>query len=181
MDKQGKETSFKVLIVLMLIAMGIATLWDKSPILKNSVGYVLNPTLGWLLNLNMTWGMIIIIFVLTLITTLVQKYATDQEELRKLKKEQKDIGKEMKENMHDVEKRKTLQSKQFESMPKMMKLSMRPMMFTIIPLILFFRWFMDYFGTVGDPRFFGILSWFWFYLIGSIIISSILRKVLKVV
>ncbi len=181
MNKSGKETSFKVLIVLMLIAMGIATLWDNFPILKDSVGYVLNPTLGWLLNLNMTWGMIIIIFFLTLITTLIQKYATDQDELRRLKKEQKDIGKEMKENMHDEAKRKILQTKQFESMPKMMKLSMRPMMFTIIPLILFFRWFMDYFTVIGDPRFFGFLSWFWFYLIGSIIISSILRKVMKVV
>jgi uncharacterized membrane protein (DUF106 family) len=59
---------------------------------------------------------------------------------------------------------------------------MRPLLYTAIPFVLFFRWFADYFSNpfFAAFRFFGFLSWFWFYLIGSIIFSSIFRKVLKV-
>ena len=63
---------------------------------------------------------------------------------------------------------------------------MPAMIFTGIPFILFFRWFMDFFTAIeeatGAPvRFFGFLSWFWFYLIFTIIISSVLRKWFDVV
>ncbi len=47
-----------------------------------------------------------------------------------------------------------LQKKQFAFLPKMMKMSMRPMVYTAIPLILFFRWFMDYFTAFESFRFF---------------------------
>ena len=87
----------------------------------------------------------------------------------------------MKKYKDHPEKLMELQKKQFEFIPKTMKLSMRAIVFTGIPFILFFRWFMDFFTAIGDPKFFGFLSWFWFYLIFSIIFSSILRKIFKVV
>ncbi len=64
---------------------------------------------------------------------------------------------------------------------KIMEVSMKSSLFTIIPFILLFRWFMDFFTAIPDFRFFGFLSWFWFYLIFSIVFSSVLRKALKVV
>ena len=125
--------------------------------------------------------MLILVFIIALITTLIQKYATDQETLRELKKEQKIIQEEMKKYKDHPEKLIELQKKQFEFIPKTMKLSMRALVFTGVPFILLFRWFMTYFSSIGDPRFFGFLSWFWFYLIFTMIFSSILRKVMKVV
>jgi len=181
MNTQGKEGSFKLLFVIMLSSLAIAGLWDKIPSIKNSVHAILNPTAGVLFDWNVTWGMIVIIFILTLITTLFQKYATDQETLREMKKEQKAMSEEMKQYKGHPEKLMEFQKKQFQYIPKMMKLTMRPMIFTGIPLILFFRWFMDVFNTMGNPKFFGFFNWFWFYLVMSIIFSSILRKVLKVV
>ena len=181
MDTEGKQGGFKSIFIVMIVSLLIAFFWDSLSLIKDSVNAILNPTAGILLNWNLTYGMIIIVLIIALFMTLIQKYATDQETLREMKKEQKALQEEMKEYKEHPEKMMELQKKQFGFMPKMMKLSMRPLIYTAIPLILFFRWFMDFFSAIGDPKFFGFLSWFWFYLIGSIIFSSILRKVLKVV
>ncbi len=181
MNKEAKEGGFKPIIIVMILSLVIAGFWDSVPFLKNVVHAVLDPSTGALLNWNLTWGMMILVFLVSLFTTLVQKYATDQETLRELKKEQKILQAEMKKYKDHPEKLMELQKKQFEFIPKTMKLSMRAIMFTGIPFILFFRWFMDVFTTLGEPKFFGFLSWFWFYLIFVMIFSSILRKILKVV
>ena len=177
----NKEGSFRGIFIVMIISLLIAFFWDSSPFIKNTVHAILNPTAGTLLNLNLTWGMIILVFLITLAMTLIQKYGTDQETLRELKKEQKILQEEAKKYREHPEKLMEFQKKQMEFIPKTLKLSMRPIMITGIPLILFFRWFIDFFSAAGNPKFFGFFSWFWFYLIISIILSSILRKVLKVV
>ncbi len=175
-SKPKKEGSFKSLFVFLIISMIIAGLWDKLPIIKDSIHYILNPTAGFLLNWNLNLGMLIIVFVIALATTLVQKYATDQETLKEMKKEQKEMQKKMKEFQNQPDKLMELQKKQFEMFPKQMKLSMRSIVYTGIPFILFFRWFNDFFSALESPRFFLGLSWFWFYLISTMIISSILRS-----
>ncbi len=181
MEEEGKQGSFKGIFIVMLISLMIAFLWESISWIKNAAHSVLDPSAGILLNWNLTLGMIIIILLVAVIMTLIQKYATDQKTLREMKKEQKELQKEIKEAREHPEKMMELQKKQFAFLPKMMKLSMRPIIYTSIPLILFFRWFMDYFDAIGGVRFFGFLSWFWFYLLGSIIFSSILRKIFKVV
>ncbi len=165
----------------MLVSMLIAIFWDSAPFIKDSIHSVLNPTAGALLDWNLTGGMIIIIAFISLIMTLTQKYLTDQETLREMKKEQKALQSEMKKYKEHPEKLMEFQKKQIELVPKMMKVSMRSVVYTAIPLILFFRWFNDYFSAIPEFRFFGFLSWFWFYLLGSMIFSSILRKIMKVV
>ncbi|MBU1129278.1 MAG: DUF106 domain-containing protein [Nanoarchaeota archaeon] len=181
MNKEAKEGSFKPIIIVMVLSLVIAGFWDSAPFLKNAVHAILNPSAGALLNWNLTWGMMVLVFLISVLTTVVQKYATDQETLKELKKEQKILQEEMKKYKDHPEKLMELQKKQFEFIPKTMKLSMRAIMFTGIPFILFFRWFMDVFTVLGEPKFFGFLSWFWFYLIFVMIFSSILRKWLKVV
>lgn len=177
----NKEGSFRGIFIVMIISLLIAFFWDSFSFIKDTVHAILNPTAGTLLNLNLTWGMIILVFLITLAMTLIQKYATDQETLRELKKEQKILQEEAKKYREHPEKLMEFQKKQMEFIPKTLKLSMRPIMITGIPLILFFRWFIDFFSAAGNPKFFGFFSWFWFYLISSIVLSSILRKVLKVV
>lgn len=175
-DKEGKEGSFAPLFIFMIISLILAGLWDKIPAIKNSIHYVLDPSAGALLNWNLNFGMLIIVFVITVITTIVQKYATDQKTLKEMRKEQKEMQKQMKEFQSHPEKLMELQKKQFAMMPKQMKLSMRGIIYTGIPFILFFRWFNDFFLAAGSPKFVLGLSWFLFYLITAIIISSILRK-----
>ena len=160
----------------MIFTLIFAGLWDKIPAIKNAIHFVLDPTAGVLLKWNLNIGMLLIVLIITIITTLVQKYATDQKTLKELQAETKEIQKQMKEFKDHPEKMMELQKKQFSMMPKQMKLSMRAILYTGIPFVLFFRWFNDFFLTAGNPKFLLGLSWFWFYLITTIIIGSILRK-----
>lgn len=179
----NKEGSFKPIIYVMILSILIASFWDSVAFLKNSIHFALDPSLGALLNLNLTFGMLVIVFIISLITTLVQKYGTDQKTLRELKKEQKILQEEMKKYRDHPEKLAEMQKKQLEFIPRTMKLSMRPIIYTGVPFILLFRWFMDYFSAPAMEgfKFFGFLSWFWFYLIFALISGGILRKALKVV
>ncbi|MDP3758336.1 MAG: EMC3/TMCO1 family protein [Candidatus Daviesbacteria bacterium] len=170
------EGSFTLIIIIMIVSLIIASLWEKTPAIKNSVHAVLNPSAGFLLDWNLSIGMLIVVFIITLLTTIVQKYGTNQEALKELKKEQKEISKQMKEFKNHPEKLMELQKKQFKLIPKQMKLSMRAIAYTGIPFILFFRWFSDYFLEAGNPKLWLGMSWFLFYILFAIIFGAILRK-----
>ncbi|MEK6875312.1 MAG: EMC3/TMCO1 family protein [Nanoarchaeota archaeon] len=177
MDKKG---SFKLIFLVMILSIVIAGLWNSIPAIKNSVHAILDPSAGKLLNWNVTYGMLIAVFIITLISTLVQKYGTNQAEIRRLKKEQKDINERAKQLKDNPEKMMEVQKELMPLTGELMKHSMRPLIFTAVPFVLFFRWFADYFAIMPDFKFFGFFSWFWFYLLSAIIISMILRKFLKV-
>src|SRR3989344_5916515 len=174
-NKKG-EGSFTLIIIIMIVSLIIASLWDKAPAIKNSVHAVLNPSAGILLNWNLNIGMLVVVFAITLLTTIVQKYATDQKALKELKKEQKEISNQMKEFIAHPEKLMELQKKQFKLIQKQMKLSMRAIAYTGIPFILFFRWFSDYFIEAGNPKLWLGMSWFLFYILFAIVFGAILRK-----
>jgi uncharacterized membrane protein (DUF106 family) len=176
----NKEGSFRLIFIVMIISLIIVSLWDKVPIIKDTVHAILDPTAGVLLDFNVFWGMLIIVSIISLIVSLTQKYGTDQETLRELKKEQKILQEEMKKFKENPQKLLELQKKQFEFIPKTMKLTMRPIIYTGIPLLLFFRWFNDYFTALGGYEFFGFMSWIWFYLLFSILFSSVFRKLFKI-
>jgi len=182
---KNKEGSFKPMIFVMIASLAIAMFWDSVPWIKDPIHFVLDPSVGALLKLGIPYGleigMLLIMLIISLFTTLVQKYATDQKALKELRKEQKILQDEMKKYKEHPEKMAELSKKQFEFIPKTFKLTSRAIMFTGIPFILLFRWFHDFFTTIGDPKFFGVLSWLWFYLIATMIFSTIFRKVLKVV
>jgi uncharacterized membrane protein (DUF106 family) len=175
----------KVMFLVMIVSLVIAGLWNRIPIIKDSVHFILDPTAGNLLNWNINLGMIILVGFISLIITLLQKYTTDQETLKNIKQEQKILQQEMKKYKDHPEKMLELQKKQFEFIPKTMDITMKPLVYTAIPIILFFRWFGDYFSSLQDSgvdyRILGIFqSWIWPYIILSIIFSTIFRKVLKV-
>jgi uncharacterized membrane protein (DUF106 family) len=167
-------------LIIMLLSLGIASLWDKFPAIKNSVHYILDPSAGFLLNWNLAIGMSIIVLIITILTTIIQKYTTDQKTLKELRDEQKEIQKQIKENKNNPQKIMELQKKQWAGFPKQFKLNMVSIVYTGVPFILLFRWFNDYFISNGNIKIFGFLGWFWFYLIASIIFSSILKKWIKV-
>jgi len=181
MDVSGKEGSFAPVFIAMIISLVIAFFWDHASFIKNTAHAILNPSAGALLDWSLNWGMTLLVLIISIFMTLIQKYATDQKTLREMKKEQKRLSEEMKAVRSNPEKMMELQKESMKFMAPMMKLSMRPIIYTAIPLILFFRWFMDYFATAGGPHIFGVFSWFWFYLLGSMVFSSILRKMFDVV
>lgn len=179
MTDEEKKGSLKPMFFIMAFSILIAVLWDKIDLIKNSVHAVLDPTLGALINWNIYAGMIIIVLLITIITTLIQKYATDQNALKALKEEQKALQEEMKAHKDNPQKVAELSKKQMEFIPRTFKLTSRSLVLTGVPLILFFRWFSDLFKLLGEPKFFG-LSWFFFYLIIAMVFSAVLRKVFKV-
>jgi uncharacterized membrane protein (DUF106 family) len=179
-NKKGKG-GFLPIIIMMFASYLIFAFWDKIPFLKNGVHSALDPSFGALLQWNLTIGMIVIVLVISVITTLVQKYATDQKALKELRAEQKLLQEEMKKFKEDPAKIAELSKKQMEFFPRTFKLTSRSILFTGLPFILFFRWFSDFFTMLGNPKFFGFLTWFWFYFIFTIVFSSFLRKWLKVV
>ena len=168
----------KIALIVMVFGIAFSAVYPMFPILKQSLHFLLDPTAGVLLNWNTTIGLIIVTAIISLILTLVQKFATNQEELRKLKKEQKVLQEEMKLYKDHPEKLMALQKKQFEFFPRTMDLTMAPLIYTSIPILLFFRWFYEYFAS-NPVKVFGFLSWFWAYIIFSIIFSTIYRKLFK--
>ena len=169
----------KILIIVMIVSLAIAGLWNYLPIVKQSVHYLLDPSAGRLLDYNINLGMIIISALITLFITIIQKYTIDNDMLRNLKKEQKMLAEEVKKFKDDPAKMMELNKKSLAKAGEMMNLSMGSFMYTAIPIILFFRWFSDYFTVLGNVKIFGFLSWFWAYLLFSIIFSMVFRKMFK--
>ena len=179
--EKSKDGSFRIVAIFMFISLLIAVEWNKWTWLSGSINSIFNPTLGALLHWNLEIGMIIIIFVLSVIMTFVQKYTTDQDELKRLKKLQKELSKKSKEHAHDPKKSMEINKEMMSLAPKQMKLTMRTVVYTTIPFILFFKWFDGFFTAMGSPKFFGFIGWFWFYFIVFMIFSSILKKKFDVV
>jgi len=169
----------KIMFAIMILSMVVALLWDSLPVIPDAVHFVLDPTAGKILNWNVNIGMLFMIAIITLITTILQKYLTDQDVLKGIKAEQKLIQQEMKLAKNQPEKTMELSKKSLELTMQAMPITMRPLVYTIIPFVLFLRWFQAYF-TVNPVKIFGFFSWFWAYILFSIILSSIFRKLLKV-
>lgn len=163
-----------IVLLVMAIAMYIGSQWDSFTLIKNSVGSVLDPTLGRLLEWNLKIGFAIIIALISLGFTLSHKFLSDQEALKEIKKEQKYLAEEMKKYRDHPEKMMEFQKKQFEILPKTFNLTLKPLIYTMIPVVLLFRWFGDYLHPVFGNW------WFLYFMIGSLIFSSIFRKVFKV-
>ncbi len=175
-----EKSGLAPIFIIMTVSLVVATYWEKIPFIKQFVHTIFDPSVGSLLSWNLTIGMLIVVFLITLFTTLIQKYTTDQKALKELREEQKILQQEMKKYQDNPAKISELSKKQLEFIPKTFKLTSRSVLYTGIPFILFFRWFADFFNVLGEPKFFGFLSWFWFYFIFTMIFSSFLRKYLKV-
>ncbi|MBU0760406.1 MAG: DUF106 domain-containing protein [Nanoarchaeota archaeon] len=171
--------SMRSLFLVVAVSMAIAMFWNKVPAISQSVHLILDPTGGKLLNWSANVGILLFAAAISLFITLIQKYTTDQETLRQIKKEQKILQEEIKKYKDHPEKMMELQKKQLQFIPRTFEITLRPIMYTSIPIILFFRWFNDYF-TANPIKIFGLLSWFWAYIIFSMIFTTIFRKVFNV-
>jgi uncharacterized membrane protein (DUF106 family) len=86
------------------------------------------------------WLIFIISLLVTLLTTIIYKYTTDQKELKKIKKEMNELKIKMKKNSSDQKKMMSIQKEMLDKNMVMMKQSFKSMLYTFIPLILIFAW-----------------------------------------
>jgi len=173
-------STLRIVFIVLLVTTLIAIFWDSVPIIKETANLILNPTAGKLLEYNVNLGLVVISAIISLFMIIIQKYTVDNEALKQLKADQKKLQQNMKELKDNPEKLMQLQQESLTKAGEMFSLSMRSFSYTAIPIILFFRWFSDYFAQFDPPvRIFGIFTWFIAYLIFSIIFSIIFRKMFK--
>jgi len=119
-------------------------------------------------------SIIIIGVLVTFVMTLVTKKFTDQNRMRELKKIQKACQIKLKDHKGDIKKQSEIQKEMMSCSMELMKHSMKPMLFTIIPLLLLITWVKGIYTNV-------LSGWIWWYIGSAMISSIILRKVMKVV
>lgn len=125
-------------------------------------------------------GLIFISLFLTIIITLSYKYLTDQNLLKAHKEESKKIRGEMKDHKDNPEKSMALQKRSLEITLQTFKQSMKPMLYTFLPIIIIFGWLRIVYKE-ENLNFLGFIDgWIWVYIIFSIVFSIVIRKLLKV-
>ncbi len=101
---------------------------------------LLNPVFNPLLGLPPWLTIGVIAFVLSVIITLIYRFATNQSLMKELKGEMKDLQAEMKELKSHPEKMMKVQKRFMETNMKYMMHSMKSTLFTILPVIFIFGW-----------------------------------------
>ncbi|MBM3204280.1 DUF106 domain-containing protein [Candidatus Woesearchaeota archaeon] len=143
---------------------------------------------GPIMKLGPAWAIIIISLLLTLLINFVYKLVTNQEKMKALKTELKELQKKMKELKDNPEKFMEHQKIAMAKNLEYMKHSMKPTLVTFIPLILIFGWLRLRFGGLGDIIIWGFnipllgtgLGWLGTYFWSAVIFSMITRKLLKI-
>ncbi|MFC1752667.1 EMC3/TMCO1 family protein [Thermoproteota archaeon] len=103
-------------------------------------GNLLNPIFIPLLKLPPLFGILLISLVISVIIVLAYKYFTDQNEMKSLKGQIKDFQKQMKASKDNPQKVMKLQKQSMDVNMKYMMKSMKPTLFTFIPIIIIFGW-----------------------------------------
>lgn len=142
------------------------------------------------------WSPLVSILVFSLLVTIgvsfLYKKLTNKEEFDKLKSKQKTLREEMKEHKGNPTKMAEIQKEMMQSSLGSMKLTIKPMLISFVPLMLIIyglrRLYMEL-AVVGNispfiwSRDLPIVGtgggWFFCYIVFSLICSIILRKVFK--
>ncbi len=107
----------------MLVFMGLDFLFD------------------WLLSFNPLISIVLISLIMSFISTIIYKYASDQKELKRLKEKIKKLQKKIKiVSKTDPQKAIKLNSELMKLNAPMMKLSMKPMLYTLLPSLIILAW-----------------------------------------
>lgn len=107
--------------------------------MANFLDIIFNPWLGPVLNLPPFWSILIISAGITLLITIVYKYTTNQEEMKRIKEELKKYQKEMRKEK-DPKKLMSIQKKALDLNMKYMMSSFKSTLYTFIPIIIIFAW-----------------------------------------
>lgn len=101
---------------------------------------IFDPIFGPLLNWNPAVGIVLIAAIITIIITLAYKFLTDQDKMKHLKGRQKEFQAEMKSHKDNPEKMMAVQKEAMKVNFEYMKHSLKPTLFTMLPILLIFGW-----------------------------------------
>ena len=127
-----------------------------------------------------TLKLAVVTLLASTIVVVAYKYLSDQEALKRLREESKQLQTDIKQYKDDPAKMSEYKKKVMTNFMESMKQNWKPMLYTFIPLIILFSWLRKtYTGT--NLNFLGVINnWFWVYFIFSMIFNTILRKIMKV-
>ena len=125
-----------------------------------------------LINSYPTYSIIVLSAIVTLISSLVTKWLTNQEHLKGLKERQKQIQKDLKTCKPGDKLFEELQSELLQISMTTMKSSFKPLLVTFIPFLLLLGWIRSTYTTI-------LPGWIWYYIISSLVASLVYRKMLK--
>jgi uncharacterized membrane protein (DUF106 family) len=116
---------------------------------------LLDPVLGWMLVLPMWFSLLLFSLFMTIVLSLVQKFATDQSEMKYLKEQVKKSQKELKKHKEDPKKMAQVQQQAMQANMRYTMKSMKPTLFTIVPFLFLFAWLSANFAydLVGEDVF----------------------------
>ncbi len=101
---------------------------------------ILDPILGWSLNMPLWLAILILSFLISLVITVVYRFATDQKEMKRLKEKTKKFQKEMRSHRDDPKKLAKIQKEAMSVNMTYMGKSLKPTLYTMIPLLFIFLW-----------------------------------------
>ena len=130
-----------------------------------------------LMQANPRTSIILISLMVTIFITTVRYFMVDKDKMKEIKARQKELRKEIKLYKDNPEKMLELNQQMMEDMPEQMKQSFKPMLITMIPVLILFKWmFSVYSETALSGTSFLFPVWLWWYIGSSIIFSIILSK-----
>lgn len=126
------------------------------------------------INQNPRISIILISLTITLLITLVNFFFLDKEKMREIKAKQKELQVKMKEHQKagETDKMMALQKELFSSTGEMMKHSLKPMLITMIPIIVLFGFVRSVYAETIIAG-----TWFWYYLVSALAGSMLFRKI----
>lgn len=137
---------------------------------------LLNPIFSPVLALPPALGILLVSLIITVIITLVYKFTTNQSEIKRLRKEMKDYQTKLKAvSKTDPKKAMVLQKKAMEKNFEYMKHSMKPTLYTFLPIIIIFGWLNSHMAYYPlEPNMpFDVLLEFDQYVVGNVTLTSI--------
>jgi len=117
-------------------------------------------------------SIIVLAFIVTLFITIVNFFMVDRKRMKEIREKQKRLREEMKKFKDNPQKMMEINKQMMEDMPEQLKHSFKPMLVTIIPLIILFKWLRATYAITAISG-----SWFWWYIGASILFSMLLRKI----
>ena len=131
-------------------------------------------TITDLIQNNPTSSIIILSCLVTFFITTVTYFMTDHTRMKEIKEKQKNLRNEIKKYRDNPQKMMEINKQMMEDMPEQLKHSFKPMMVTIIPIIIIFSWLRATFAITPIAT-----TWIWWYIGSSMIFSTVFRKIFK--
>ena len=145
---------------------------------------VFSPVLG----LPVIYAVIIMAMCLSFTTTMIYKFGANQEEIKKIREEQKALNAKVREvQKEDPEKANALMKEALKLTNKQMKMNMKPMIATMVVAFMVFPWIAQTFtGPVlilpFELPFLGAeIGWLAWYFVVAMIMNISFRKALGII